>query len=132
MPRSFRRDQVAIRSGRHRRRRLPAWSATAAPMKRTLILAGLALGAFAAAYAVTRLARNPPAGPAGMVWVPGGEFTMGTDSPLGRPDERPAHRVRVDGLRADATEVTSAHFRAFVEATGYVTTAEQPADADEV
>ena len=35
--------------------------------------------------------------PPGMVWVPGGEFTMGTDSDLGWPEEKPAHRVRVDG-----------------------------------
>ena len=61
-----------------------------------------------------------------MVWIPGGEFTMGTDADLGWPDEKPAHRVRVDGFWMDETEVTNAQFRAFVEATGYVTTAEKP------
>jgi formylglycine-generating enzyme required for sulfatase activity len=101
-------------------------------MKRILLLAGLALGAFAVAYAVTRLANAPSAGPPGMVWVPGGEFTMGTDSDLGRPEERPAHRVRVNGFWIDATEVTNAQFRSFVEATGYVTTAEKPPDVDEI
>src|SRR5262245_64631921 len=101
-------------------------------MKRTLILAGLALGAFAAAYAVTRLVNSPPAGPPGMVWVPGGEFTMGTDSALGHPDEKPAHRVRVDGFFIDETEVTNAQFRQFVAATGYLTTAERPIDADAI
>jgi formylglycine-generating enzyme len=101
-------------------------------MKRTLVFVGLALGAFAAAYAVTHFANAPPSGPPGMVWVPGGEFTMGTDSAVGRPEEKPAHRVRVNGFWADATEVTNAQFRAFVEATGYVTTAEKPPDADEV
>ena len=55
---------------------------------------------------------------------------MGTDSTLGWPDEKPAHRVRVDGFWMDETEVTNAQFREFVEATGYVTTAEKPADAD--
>ena len=64
-----------------------------------------------------------------MVWVPGGEFTMGTDSDLGWSDETPAHRVKVDGFFLDATEVTNAQFRAFVEASGYVTTAEKPPDA---
>ena len=67
-----------------------------------------------------------------MVWIPGGEFTMGTDSDLGWPDEKPAHRVRVDGFWMDETEVTNAQFRAFVEATGYVTTAEKPPDVEEI
>jgi len=42
-----------------------------------------------------------------MVWMAGGEFTMGTDSDLGWPDEKPAHRVRVDGFWIDETEVTN-------------------------
>jgi formylglycine-generating enzyme required for sulfatase activity len=67
-----------------------------------------------------------------MVWIPGGEFTMGTDSELGWPDERPAHRVRVDGFFMDETDVTNAQFREFVEATGYVTTAEKPPDEEEI
>src|SRR4051812_48751083 len=66
--------------------------------------------------------------PAGMVWIPGGEFTMGTNSDLGWADEKPAHRVRVAGFWMDETEVTNAQFREFVEATGYVTTAEKPPD----
>ncbi|NNF44544.1 MAG: formylglycine-generating enzyme family protein [Phycisphaerales bacterium] len=64
----------------------------------------------------------------GMIWVPGGTFTMGWDGPEARPDERPAHRVRVDGFWIDQTEVTNTQFRVFVEATGYVTTAERPVD----
>jgi formylglycine-generating enzyme required for sulfatase activity len=67
-----------------------------------------------------------------MVWIPSGEFTMGTNSDLGRADEKPAHRVRVDGFWMDETDVTNAQFRAFVEATGYVTTAEKPVDAEEI
>lgn len=63
--------------------------------------------------------------PQGMVWMPAGEFTMGWDGDGGRFDERPAHRVRVGGFWMDATEVTNARFRAFVDATGYVTTAER-------
>jgi len=38
----------------------------------------------------------------------------------------------VDGFWMDATEVTNAQFRAFVEATGYVTTAEKPPDLEEI
>src|SRR5690242_18417251 len=90
------------------------------PALRMLILAALAGVAFGAAYALTKLRTTDQ--PPGMVWVPGGEFTMGTDSDLGWPDERPAHRVRVDGFWIDATEVTNAQFRRFAEATGYVTT----------
>jgi formylglycine-generating enzyme required for sulfatase activity len=67
-----------------------------------------------------------------MAWIPGGEFTMGTDSDLGWPDERPAHRVVVDSFWIDVNEVTNAQFREFVEATGYVTTAEKAPDVDEL
>lgn len=67
-------------------------------------------------------------GPAGMAWIPGGEFIMGSESPLARPNERPAHRVKVDGFWMDKTDVTNAQFAEFVKATGYVTTAEQKPD----
>lgn len=66
-----------------------------------------------------------PSAPPGMVWVPGGQFTMGSDSPDARPDEGPSHLVETDGFWIDETEVTNAQFRAFVAATGYLTTAEQ-------
>lgn len=39
-------------------------------------------------------------------------------------DTLPIHRVSVDGFWMDATEVTSAQFGKFVEATGYKTVAE--------
>ena len=52
----------------------------------------------------------------GMVEIPGGEFLMGSDRHY--PEERPAHRVKVDGFWMDQTPVTNAEFRAFVEATG--------------
>jgi formylglycine-generating enzyme required for sulfatase activity len=34
----------------------------------------------------------------GMRRIPGGEFTMGTDEQDSMPNERPAHRVRVDAF----------------------------------
>jgi formylglycine-generating enzyme len=76
----------------------------------------------------------PPHGerPAGMVWIPGGEFTMGTDSEMGWRDEKPTHRVAVSGFWMDKTEVTNAQFAEFVEATGYVTTAEKPPNLEEI
>jgi formylglycine-generating enzyme required for sulfatase activity len=98
-------------------------------MHRKLLLGGLAVAAFLVTYVAVHVLQQPPAG---MRWVPGGEFTMGSDSELAWPDEKPAHRVRVDGFWMDETEVTNAQFRAFVEATGYVTTAEKPPDAGEL
>lgn len=66
--------------------------------------------------------------PPGMVWVPSGEFTMGTDDETTLPNEHPAHRVKVSGFWMDVTPVTNAQFRAFVVATGYVTVAERAVD----
>jgi formylglycine-generating enzyme len=77
--------------------------------------------------------------PDGMVWVPGGEFSMGAADPPGMddtgmratPDSRPIHRVYVDGFWMDKTVVTNKQFAAFVKATGYVTVAERKPHADE-
>ncbi len=68
--------------------------------------------------------------PAGMVLVPGGEFSMGLDDPA-YPDAGPAHRVRVSPFWIDATEVTNAQFATFVRATGYVTVAERRLRAED-
>jgi len=64
-------------------------------------------------------------GPRGMVHIPGGEFLMGSDSKLAQANEKPAHKVRVHAFWMDKHHVTNAEFRRFVEATGYVTTAER-------
>lgn len=87
-------------------------------------------------YAPTvELAGTAPANPPpGMMWVPGGEFSMGRSDPTRElcggndpmPDARPIHRVHVDGFWMDVTEVTNAQFAEFVAATGYVTVAERP------
>jgi len=68
----------------------------------------------------------------GMVWIPPGNFTMGSNAPLARPDEAPMHKVKLEGFWMDKTEVTNAQFAAFVEATGYVTTAEKAPNWDEL
>jgi formylglycine-generating enzyme len=70
--------------------------------------------------------------PEGMVWIPGGEFLMGSTDPLARQDEGPVHRVRIDGYWIDATEVTNDQYAAFVKATGYKTVAERPVDWEEL
>ncbi len=68
----------------------------------------------------------------GMVWIPGGEFTMGADNKDAKPDERPSHRVKVSGFWMDATPVTNKQFKEFVDATGYVTTAEKAPTLEEI
>lgn len=81
----------------------------------------------------------PPAAPAGMAWIPGGEFSMGCADPRGVPggggdpmaDARPIHRVRLRGFWMDVTEVTNDQFAAFVAATGYVTVAERTPRAED-
>jgi formylglycine-generating enzyme required for sulfatase activity len=70
--------------------------------------------------------------PAGMVWILGGEFAMGTDDVRSFPNERPAHRVRVDGFWIDEHDVTNVDFAMFVKATGYITTAERKPDWEEL
>jgi formylglycine-generating enzyme len=75
----------------------------------------------------------PGAPPQGMVWIPGGEFSMGAAEVPGMnmvgmeatTDSRPIHRVYVDGFWMDTTEVTNEQFAKFVAATGYVTIAER-------
>ncbi len=61
----------------------------------------------------------------GMVWIPAGSFLFG-DSVY--PEEQPISKASVAGFWMDRTEVTNAQFQEFVEATGYVTTAERPVD----
>ena len=62
------------------------------------------------------------AAPAGMRWIEGGAFTMGSLSWY--PEEAPLRRVSVDGFWIDETPVTAREFARFVDATGYVTTAQ--------
>jgi formylglycine-generating enzyme required for sulfatase activity len=57
---------------------------------------------------------------------------MGTDDPNSMPNERPAHRVKVDGFWMDITTVTNAQFHEFVAATGYKTIAERKPDWEEL
>jgi sulfatase modifying factor 1 len=73
-------------------------------------------------HATPKAAQRPPA--KDMVWVPGGSFLMGSEDFY--PEERPVHRVEVDGFWMDDHPVTNAEFRRFVKETGYVTVAERP------
>jgi len=67
-----------------------------------------------------------------MVYIPEGTFVMGGDSIWGRPDEFPRHAVKISSFYMDKHEVTNAQFRAFVEATRYVTTAENKPNWEEL
>jgi formylglycine-generating enzyme required for sulfatase activity len=64
-----------------------------------------------------------------MVWIPGGTFLMGSDKHY--REERPAHRVTVDGFWMDRIPVTNERFGVFVERTGHVTFAEIPPKAED-
>ncbi|MEK6782448.1 MAG: formylglycine-generating enzyme family protein [Bacteroidota bacterium] len=75
---------------------------------------------------------SPGESPPGMVWIPGGEFTMGGTEAEPPNSALPIHNVKVDGFWMDETEVTNAQFKIFVEATGYKTVAERPLDWEEL
>ncbi len=88
---------------------------------------------------VENTAPPPGARPEGMVWIPGGEFSMGAaEQPdmndvgmQATTDSRPFHRVYVDGFWMDATEVTNEQFSKFIAATKYVTVAERTPRAED-
>ncbi len=81
----------------------------------------------------------PTKTPDGMVWIPGGEFSMGAQNPPDMDDvgmkatldSRPVHRVYVDGFFMDKTDVTNAQFQKFAKATGYITVAERKPRAED-
>lgn len=78
-----------------------------------------------------RAKQNRAQAPQGMVYVSGGSFLMGNSADTGDDDERPAHSVCLAGFYIDRHEVTNAQFKEFVEATGYVTSAEHNASTPE-
>ena len=92
-------------------------------------------------FAPTIPNKDSPSGkaPEGMVWIPGGEFSMGAsvsgkgsgEMPMASNDSGPIHRVRVDGFWMDTTPVTNEQFEKFVKATGYVTIAERTPTKEE-
>lgn len=100
-----------------------------AAIARALALAAVA---FVAAFGLGKWSDRgtPAADPPGMRWIPPGEFVMGSDT--GPRNEQPPHSVRLGGFWMDEREVTNAQFRRFVEATGYVTTAERAPDWEEM
>ena len=63
---------------------------------------------------------------AGMVRIPAGRFTMGSDEHY--PEEALSREVTVASFWIDRHDVTNAQFARFVAATGYVTVAERVPD----
>jgi sulfatase modifying factor 1 len=64
-----------------------------------------------------------------MRWIPEGTFEMGSEDFY--PEERPVHRVSLDGFWMDEHPVTAADFRRFVRETEYITYCERPLDPDD-
>lgn len=65
--------------------------------------------------------------PEGMIYIPSGQFVMGSDDPNGYPSdgEAPTRNVSVKPLYMDSGAVTNTKFGIFVRETGYLTEAEQ-------
>jgi len=59
-----------------------------------------------------------PGSTEGMVFIPGGQFVMGSEDSRAQWNEKPAHTVYVDAFYMDATEVTRRQYQQFLEATG--------------
>lgn len=64
--------------------------------------------------------------PSGMLLLPGGQFSMGSERFY--PEESPIHVEEVGSFWIDEAPVTISAFSAFVQATGYITTAERVPD----
>jgi formylglycine-generating enzyme required for sulfatase activity len=74
----------------------------------TLLLLAILLGACGSVTGTP----EPTLKPAGMVYVPEGEFLMGSDTDSA--EEKPAHSVFLDAFWIDRTEVTYAQFARFL------------------
>src|SRR5262245_46674681 len=91
------------------------------------------------AATIPNTAAPPGPAPEGMAWIPGGEFSMGSEDsgeslctmPGTVGDSQPIVRVYVDGFWMDKSEVTNEQYAAFVKATGYVTIAERTPTQEE-
>ena len=97
-----------------------------------LLLTAIGLAAFGATYALVKAISHHETTPPDMVWIVGGEFITGSEAAEAEAVKKPAQGVRVNGFWMDETDVTNAQFRAFVEATGYVTPAEKAPDLEEI
>jgi formylglycine-generating enzyme required for sulfatase activity len=115
------------------------WQKGADPQEPASTLAKIAIATIGFEATIADRMDPPGLAPEGMVWIPGGEFSMGCEDPRSLPhggpdamsDARPIHRVYVDGFWMDRTEVTNREFAAFVVATNYLTVAERTPKAED-
>ena len=98
------------------------------PHSRVWVLTGLMALTAPGACPGGKPAEDPPAND--LVRVDGGSFLMGDVLGEGGQTERPVHTVNLGDFSISKYEVTVARFRAFVEDTGYRTSAEGPMDLD--
>ncbi len=68
----------------------------------------------------------------GMVYIPAGEYLIGSEDQHAKTVEGPAYGAEISAFYIDKHEVTNAQYAEFVEATGYVTVAERPVDWNEL
>ena len=93
--------------------------------------------------ALTPTATRGSAASGGMIWIPAGKFMIGSNPdqvqqaaewcncpPRRYEDEQYLHEVQLDGYYIDQYEVTNKQFKAFVDASGYVTDAEHKNEAN--
>lgn len=126
--------KVAPTGGRHVVKRKRRWGRAILRALGTLLFAallfgaGLATGVWMLGVPESRIpglneaevvAEKAPVNvpPKGMVFVPGGEFQMGSDT--ADVLSRPAHRASVGAFFMDVNEVTNAAYLEFVKATGH-------------
>jgi formylglycine-generating enzyme len=76
-----------------------------------------------------RLRHRTPVMTEEMLWIPAGQFLMGSDDYY--PEEAPTRSVAVDGFWIDRFETTNRQFTQFVEETGYRTVAQRTLDPAE-
>jgi len=96
------------------------------------LLFGLFILIFFAKCANNEVKNLPKVIKDGMVMIPSGDFLMGSSDKQARDDESPIHPVHVDAFWIDQTEVTNFQFKEFIDATGYITTAEKKPNWEEL
>ena len=123
----FSEPEVIVEPLRRSKRRWLAAAAILVPI--AFFAGGVAVGLRSSDYIDARLPTaddvppvlNEPLGPtapAGMAYVPGGDFLMGSD--VGDTISKPPHFVTVAPFFIDVTEVTNEQYAEFLAATGQV------------
>lgn len=90
------------------------------------IIAGVAQRKLERQHRQALIAQDYELPPAGMVFVPAGEFIMGSDEDRAEPDEQPSRKVFLPAFYIDRFEVTNRRYREFNPAHSY------PPGADEL